>query len=214
MIVVISENDVVRDEMIKMLAGFEVDECINFLDAIETVFQKQNSCKLVLSDYDLIPYNGVELLATIKKINATIKTVLLVNGENIEAKIEGLRSDVDLIMDCKKNELVNRAYIDKLLKAKTGQLVYIEGTNLIVDGKSIKLSRIDVQIVRILLDNSNKVIDREEILEKVWGQSNQSTRKVEMHVRAVRKALENEGVSGCIITVSGVGYKWIYNPSA
>ena len=213
LVVVISEHESIRSKMINVLESYEVLECSDFLDAVATMSLRKNECNIVLADYSLNPFGGIELLSIAKKMNCSIRTVLLISGSDVEAEIKGLKSDVDLVMNYEKVATVNKAYIQKLMEKEVKQQVYLNGMELIVNGKAIVLSRIDLQILNLLIKNAGNVVTREEILEKVWGQSNQSVRKVEMHARAIRKMLEGEGVRNSILTVSGVGYKWGCNQS-
>ena len=212
LVVVISEHENIRSRISKVLDDFEVIECSDILGAITTISLRQNECDLVLADYRLRPFSGIELLGAIKKISGSIKTVLLINGSDETAEIEGLQSDIDLVMDYEKVATVNKAYIEKLMEKEVKQSVYLNGMELVVNGKIIALSRIDLQILKFLIENAGEVVRREEILEKIWGQSEKSLRKVAMHVRYIRKVLEENGISNCIVTVSGEGYKWVYNP--
>ena len=209
--IVISDKEEIKKEVVKLLKEYEVVECTDFLETVSTVSQKSSECSMVLADYRLSPYSGVELLSTVKKMKQAIRTVLLVSREDEEAEVEGLRKEIDLVMDYEKTETVNRAYIDRLLEQRVEPPVYVRGMELIANGEVVELSRIDFQIVNLLIEKSNEVVRREEILERVWGQSDEPIRKVAMHVRAIRKKLEEGGISNCIVTVSGEGFKWVYN---
>ena len=209
--IVMSRYEDIKERIEKMVEGIEVVECSNFLDTVTTISQRQNECTIVFADYDIEPYSGIELLRAAKKIKRTVRTVLMISREDEEGEVEGLRSDIDLVMDYEKRDIVNRAYIERLLEQRVEETVYVRGMELIVNGGIVELSRIDAQIISLLMERSNEVVRREEILERVWGQSNESVRKVGMHVRAIRKRLEDEGVSKCIVTVSGEGYKWVYS---
>jgi len=209
--VVLSKDENIKERIEKMVEGIEVIECKNFLDTITTISQKEKECELVFADYKLEPYGGIELLSAAKKIKRTVRTVLMISREDEEGEVEGLRSDIDLVMEYEKRDRVNSAYIKRLLEQRVEAIVYVRGMELLVNGEVIELTRIDSQIISLLIEKRNEVVRREEILEKVWGQTNESVRKVAMHVRAIRQKLEDEGVSNCIVTVSGEGYKWVYS---
>ena len=173
--IVISKNESMKERIGKMLEGYEVIECKDFLEAVSTISEKQKEIRIVFADYNLNPYSGVELLRTVKKIKKTIRTVLLVSRADEEAEIAGLRSDIDLVMDYEKTEAVNKAYVEKMLERRIEEAVYVRGMELIANGEVIELTRIDMQIVSLLIDRANKVVRREEILEEVWGQSEKSS---------------------------------------
>ena len=58
-----------------------------------------------------------------------------------------------------------------------------------------------------LIDNKNRVVTREELLEKVWGYSYEpETNVVDVYIRYLRAKLNNENKEEYIQTVRSVGY--------
>ena len=77
-----------------------------------------------------------------------------------------------------------------------------------VDGQSVRLTRREFELLRFLVDNRNRVLSRDRLLERVWGYERFiETRSVDVHVGRLRAKL---GVAGQQIeTVVGLGYRFV-----
>ena len=78
-------------------------------------------------------------------------------------------------------------------------------------GQSLTATPQEFKILRFLVQNPERVISREELLNEVWGyQSYPTTRTVDTHMLKLRQKLERDPANPShIITVHGVGYKFI-----
>ena len=77
-------------------------------------------------------------------------------------------------------------------------------------GKKIEFTPLEFQVLQLLVRHKGKVLTRDEILEKVWGEHNTviSLRTIDSHVANIRKKLEdNPAKPKYIINIRGVGYK-------
>lgn len=76
-----------------------------------------------------------------------------------------------------------------------------------VDGAPVRLTRREFELLRFLVENRNRVISRDRLLERVWGYERFiETRSVDVHVGRLRAKL---GVAGQQIeTVIGLGYRF------
>ena len=77
-----------------------------------------------------------------------------------------------------------------------------------VDGDSIRLTRREFELLRYLVQNKNRVVSRDRLLERVWGYDRLvETRSVDVHVGRLRSKLRAAGRQ--IETVVGLGYRFI-----
>jgi two-component system alkaline phosphatase synthesis response regulator PhoP len=77
-----------------------------------------------------------------------------------------------------------------------------------VDGSSIRLTRREFELLRYLVQNKNRVISRDRLLERVWGYDRLiETRSVDVHVGRLRSKLKAAGPQ--IETVVGLGYRFV-----
>ena len=77
-----------------------------------------------------------------------------------------------------------------------------------VDGDAIRLTRREFELLRYLVQNKNRVVSRDRLLERVWGYDRLvETRSVDVHVGRLRSKLGSAGRQ--IETVVGLGYRFI-----
>jgi DNA-binding response OmpR family regulator len=77
-----------------------------------------------------------------------------------------------------------------------------------VDGESVRLTRREFELLRYLVENKNRVLSRDRLLERVWGYDRLvETRSVDVHVGRLRGKLGAAGRQ--IETVVGLGYRFV-----
>jgi two-component system, OmpR family, alkaline phosphatase synthesis response regulator PhoP len=77
-----------------------------------------------------------------------------------------------------------------------------------VDGDPIRLTRREFELLRYLVQNKNRVVSRDRLLERVWGYERVvETRSVDVHVGRLRGKLRQAGRQ--IETVVGLGYRFV-----
>ena len=83
-----------------------------------------------------------------------------------------------------------------------------DAVDVAVDGAPIKLTRREFELLRYLVQNRNRVISRDRLLERVWGYDRLvETRSVDVHVGRLRNKLGSAGRQ--IETVVGLGYRFV-----
>ncbi len=78
-------------------------------------------------------------------------------------------------------------------------------------GEPLEMPRREFQVLRMLASRPGEVISRSELLDQVWGlDAYPTTRTVDNHIASLRAKLEsNPAEPAHILTVRGVGYKWV-----
>jgi DNA-binding response OmpR family regulator len=78
-------------------------------------------------------------------------------------------------------------------------------------GEPFEMTRREFQVLRVLASRPGEVISRSELLDQVWGlDAYPTTRTVDNHVASLRVKLESSPAEPAhILTVRGVGYKWV-----
>jgi two-component system, OmpR family, alkaline phosphatase synthesis response regulator PhoP len=77
-----------------------------------------------------------------------------------------------------------------------------------VDGEAVRLTRREFELLRYLVQNKNRVVSRDRLLERVWGYDRLvETRSVDVHVGRLRQKLGTAGQQ--IETAIGLGYRFI-----
>ncbi|HEY8592488.1 MAG TPA: phosphate regulon transcriptional regulator PhoB [Sphingomicrobium sp.] len=74
-------------------------------------------------------------------------------------------------------------------------------------GKAVQLGPTEFRLLKKLLENPGRVFSRERLLDSVWSHDPDiDARTVDVHIRRLRKALNNSGGSDLIRTVRSAGY--------
>jgi len=77
-----------------------------------------------------------------------------------------------------------------------------------VDGHPVRLTRREFELLRYLVQNRNRVVSRDRLLERVWGYDRLvETRSVDVHVGRLRSKLRDAGAQ--IETIIGLGYRFV-----
>jgi two-component system, OmpR family, alkaline phosphatase synthesis response regulator PhoP len=77
-----------------------------------------------------------------------------------------------------------------------------------VNGDAVRLTRREFELLRYLVQNKNRVVSRDRLLERVWGYERLvETRSVDVHVGRLRGKLRDAGHQ--IETVVGLGYRFV-----
>jgi DNA-binding response OmpR family regulator len=97
---------------------------------------------------------------------------------------------------------------------KAGQLaIDFDAVSVTVAGVPTRLTKREFELLRFLVENRNRVLSRDRLLERVWGFDRQvETRSVDVHVGRLRGKLRGAGRQ--IETVIGMGYRFVEEPEA
>lgn len=87
-------------------------------------------------------------------------------------------------------------------------LADFDAVSVAVDGQPVRLTRREFELLRFLVENRNRVLSRNRLLERVWGYERYiETRSVDVHVGRLRSKLGAAGAQ--IETVVGLGYRFV-----
>jgi DNA-binding response OmpR family regulator len=97
---------------------------------------------------------------------------------------------------------------------KAGSIsIDFDAVSVTVSGASVRLTRREFELLRFLVENRNRVLSRDRLLERVWGLDRQvETRSVDVHVGRLRGKLGPAGRQ--IETVIGMGYRFVETPES
>lgn len=201
--------------------GYEVEKALDGYEALEKYRTKK--WDLILLDVMLPGINGIDLLRRIRSGDQLTPIIMLTAKDSVDDKVTGL--------DLGANDYVTKPFeIEELLariravlrlaslKNKTEQenedflqianLKVNEKTREVIrDNNEIELTPREYDLLIYLLKNKRQVLNREQILEAVWGfDFYGDTNVVDVYIRYLRKKIDVEGLEPLIHTVRGVGY--------
>jgi two-component system alkaline phosphatase synthesis response regulator PhoP len=83
-----------------------------------------------------------------------------------------------------------------------------DAVTVTVEGEPVRLTRREFELLKFLVENRNRVLSRNRLLERVWGYDHYvETRSVDVHVGRLRQKLRTVGPQ--IETVVGLGYRFV-----
>jgi DNA-binding response OmpR family regulator len=82
-------------------------------------------------------------------------------------------------------------------------------------GRTVKLTLMEADLLRFLIEHENEVVSRSRMLEAVWGlREDTDTRAIDNFIVRLRKYLEDDPATPRhLLTVRGVGYRFVAKPS-
>ncbi|MEY3112702.1 MAG: phosphate regulatory protein [Pseudomonadota bacterium] len=195
---------------------------VNFSETGEEAIQsiKKNVPDLVILDWMLPDFSGIEVCKQIKKINKlkNIPVLMLTAKSEEEDKVRGFESGVDdyVTKPFSYKEILLR--VKSLLKRTKPTLV--EDISIFHDlkvdritkrifrgDKEIKVGPTEFRLLDFLIKSPKRVYSREQLLNNIWGNEiNVEARTVDVHIRRLRKAINIEGLPELIRTVRSSGY--------
>ncbi len=224
--ILVIDDEVHIVELLKFnleISNYNVDFAYDGLDGY--IKAKNDKPDLILLDWMLPNITGIELLKKIRSDKELRQTpVIMLTAKNMENdKIEGLEQGADdyITKPFSVKELLAR--ISSVLRRYNIQEVPMEENilelgNIKLDlckhevykkGEKIDLTLKEFELLKLLIENKGKVLSRNHLLDKVWGYEYYGeTRTVDVHIRYLRKKIEDDSNSEKYIqTVRGVGYK-------
>jgi phosphate regulon transcriptional regulator PhoB len=181
---------------------------------------------LVILDLMLPGLSGMELCKLLRQRSETAKLpILMLTAKAGEAdRIVGLEMGADdyLAKPFSPREMVARVRAilrrSESTPATETAPAYDKGSlkidfstyEVFVRGKPVKLTLKEFELLRFLVLNPSRVLNRDQLLDRVWGGETFVTpRTVDVHIRRLRKAVEKDDRKPkWILTVRGVGYKF------
>lgn len=199
--------------------GFAVTLKVRAEDAL-THLRDGEGTDLVLMDWMLPGLSGAEACRQIRRDpRSRLLPVIMLTARGEEAdKIRGLQLGADDYITkpysvaelvARMRALLRRAKVDEAREVITLGEVTMDLTSqkVMYGNVPVKLGPTEFRMLRYLLDNPEQVHTRAAILEAVWGPSMYvELRTVDVHIRRLRKALQDAGGDDPIRTVRGAGY--------
>lgn len=179
---------------------------------------------LVLMDIGLPDTNGISLAQNFRKMRKDFVLLFLSAQNDPETKVLGFESGADdyITKPFALKELMMR--LSRIISSQKNFEELPEEINLgklkiwfrrfeVMDaqGNIINLSQKECQILELLYRKKNEGVDREEIIEKIWGEDKfPSNRTVDNYIVKLRKWCETDSSLPIEIqSIRGIGYKLI-----
>lgn len=217
--ILIIEDEVKIARFVEMELNYEGYKVTKAHDGREGFMKAKNQeFDLILLDIMLPTMNGIEVLRRIREYSQLPVIMLTAKDETMD-KVTGLDMGADdyITKPFEIEELLARIRValkrKVVQKGNTNELRHkelvmdLEGYILTYRGENIELTKKEFDLLKYLLENKNRVLTREKIIEAVWGYDYMGdTNAVDVYIRYLRSKIDDKYNQKIIHTLRGVGY--------
>jgi two-component system response regulator RegX3 len=221
-ILIVEDERSLRDALVDVLTrrGFDVESEADGAAGLAAALR--GDVEILLLDLTLPRMDGVEICRRVRMERPALPILILTARGSEDDRVKGLRVGADdyLIKRFGTAELLAR--IDALCRRASiapadAEMLLIDGCVLDLgrcemkrDGAAIALTPREVGILRWLHRHRTRAVTRAELLQTVWGASDDiETRTVDMTIANLRQKIEREPAEPrIIVTIKGIGYAW------
>ena len=194
--------------------GYQIQTFYDGMSFLTALASKKPN--MILLDMMLPDISGSEIIKRIRANNYydDVEIIIVSANRMVMDKVDGLDLGADdyiekpfniLELMSRINAKVRRFQKNRIIKIKDysldlGRLVPMKNEDI------IPLTSKEFEILSLLFLNKDKVLSRDEIFMKIWGQAAFESRTIDMHIKSLRKKLKDEK-GDFIQTIYGIGYK-------
>lgn len=216
--ILLIEDEIAMIRLLELELAYEGYEVVVASDGLIGANMALNeNFDIILLDLNLPGINGIEVC---KRIRAARQTpiIMLTASDTVRDRVRGLDTGADdyVPKPFAIEELLARmrSLQRRLLPKETEDVLFAKDLTLNVTahrviraGVEIKLSQREFELLRCLLTNKNRLMNREALLNIVWGYSYEGeTNVVDVYIRYVRMKVDDGFEEKLINTVRGSGY--------
>ena len=176
---------------------------------------------LIILDIMLPKINGIEILKEIRNNNINTKVIMLTAKSSLDDKLVGFEYGTNdyITKPFHMEELIARVNVQLRNNEKNinkdilkfGDIELNVRTSTILctkNNESINISYKQLMILEYLMNNSNQIISKEQIYDKIWGIDNYfESNNLEAYLSFIRKKLKIIDSDVNIKAIRGMGYK-------
>ena len=218
--VLIVEDEVPLREMLAFglqRAGYQVTEAGNCAAARAAIADGRPD--LLLLDWMLPDMSGLEFARALRRDDATreLPIIMLTARAAEDDKVSGLQSGVD--------DYVTKPFSARELAARIEAVLRRSGANeerlvagaiemntvshrVSIQGHETALGPTEYRLLKFFMTHPERVFSRNQLLDRVWSGIYVEERTVDVHIRRLRRVLEEHGCEHYVETVRGAGYRF------
>ncbi|MBQ8835246.1 MAG: response regulator transcription factor [Oscillospiraceae bacterium] len=215
-ILVIEDEKLLADSLKALLEskGFTVEAVYDGESGAE--YAELGVYDLLILDVMMPGLDGYQVARRVRAKRCATPILMLTARSAIEDRIEGLNAGADYYLTKPFDSRELLACINALLRRQGNQIDELKygntalelGTGMLVcNGKSVRLSAREFDVMRFLLQSQDQILPKEVILARVWGyDSNAVENHVEVYIGFLRKKLLSIGSNIRIVALRRLGY--------
>lgn len=222
-VLIVDDDTSDRNMLYKVIrgAGMDAMTAVGGDQALETV--RQHPVDLILMEINLQGMDGFQLIETLR--GRGIRTPVII--------VSSRREDYDTLygLDIGADDYVTKPFNPVVLAAKAKALIRrsrggLSGTDLVItagpfrfdtstlrfykDGTEIILSSRENAIMKLFLDNVNRIFPKDMLYELIWGETIVDENAIMVYINRLRQKIEEDPAHpNYIQTVRGLGYRFV-----
>ncbi len=221
-ILVVEDKAPIREMLCFVLEqkGYETVEAEDYADGLAKV--REPYPELIVLDWMMPGGSGIQFLKQLKQDEMTrqIPVVMLTARGEEEDKVRGLEAGADdyITKPFSPKELTARlhAVMRRVSPTSVDEVIEVQGLKLdpvshrvSAEEKALDMGPTEFKLLHFFMTHPERVYSREQLLNNVWGTNVYvEDRTVDVHIRRLRKAIEETGHDRLIQTVRGAGYRF------
>lgn len=227
-ILVCEDEDTIRDFVVINLkrSGYVVTDVSNGEDAIRVFEEQGENFDIALLDITMEGIDGFAVCKELRQRSGNLGIIMLTAMTQEMDKVRGLMLGADdyILKPFSTAELIarvdaiyRRVSMTKTQETDTNTIIQsgcfelnLKSRTITKNGALLDLTHVEYQILEYFINNKDTALERNKILDKIWGESYAGDIKiVDVNIRRLRMKIEDEPSKPQFIqTVWGFGYKW------
>ncbi|MBO5494472.1 MAG: response regulator transcription factor [Eubacterium sp.] len=232
-VLVAEDEESIREFIVINLtrSGYDVEQAENGAVALEKFSKNESSFDVAILDIMMPEVDGLTVCKELRKRSSELGIIMLSAKTQEMDKVTGLLFGADdyVTKPFSPSELMAR--VDAVYRRvemtrgfrqndTTGDSIQLEefelslrNRTLTKNNEPIELTQVEFQIIEYFFKNPNAALSRTDILKTVWGSNYFGDEKiVDVNVRRLRMKIEdNPSNPTRLVTIWGLGYKWVVN---
>lgn len=230
-VLVAEDEESIREFIVINLtrSGYTVEQAENGLVALQKFREDEQGFDVAILDIMMPELDGLAVCKELRKASSDLGIIMLSAKTQEMDKVTGLLFGADdyVTKPFSPSELTAR--VDAIYRRvemtrgfrkndTTGDSIILDefelnlrNRTLTKNGKMIELTQVEFQIIEYFFKNPNAALSRNDILKQVWGENYFGDVKiVDVNIRRLRMKVEDNPSSPArLITIWGLGYKWV-----
>ena len=202
-------------------SGHIVDAFSNGNDGLDAAYLGEHD--VIILDRMLPEIDGLTIVTKIRNNKITTPVLFLSALGEVNDRVKGLKAGGDdyLTKPFSFSELIARVEALNRRQNPKSEIDILKADDLLLNKKTRKVTRNSVlinlqpqeyKLLEVLMENSNEVITRTMLLEKVWDlHFDHQTNIIDVHISRLRKKIDKDHDVQLLHTIRGAGYSIQYN---
>lgn len=217
-IMIVEDDRIIANTVADHLRKWEYEvKCAENLKNVQEEFIAFEP-QLVLMDILLPFYNGFHWCSEIRKISKVPIVFLSSASDNMNIVMamnmggdDFIEKPFDLnVLTAKVQAILRRTYSfqgNLNVLERGGVILNLNDASVVYEGEKLELTKNDFKILQILMENAEKIVERDRIMERLWESDEFiDDNTLTVNVTRLRKKLESIGIENYIKTKKGIGY--------